>query len=140
MRAYMTTAEFQTLAGVATTADMLKRASLSVENVLTGVVYQANDQGVPADADVLLAVQWAIVYQVQSLERFDARIAAATARVNALGLGGKITSAKIGTASYTMSDPDLIWTDLDADPGNVCLRSLMTLRSAGLQTAAAAYG
>ena len=140
MRAYMTTAQYHTLTAKDTTEDMLKRASLSVEIALIGTVYLADDQGVPSDADVLLAVRWAIAYQIESLGRFDARIAAATARVNTLGLGGKVTSAKIGTASYTMADPDLIWTDLDSESGDVCLRSLMILHTAGLQVSAAAYG
>lgn len=133
MRAYMTTADYQTMTGKTVTEDMLKRASLTVDDALMGAVYAVDSQGIPTDSDVLDAVRWAIVWQVDALTRADSRESSASA------LGGKITSAKIGSASYNV-DPSPVWGDLDAVPGELCTRAALTLRTAGLGLAVKSYG
>ena len=138
MRAYMTLAEFQSLSGNSTTEDMIKRATLQVENALVGVVYAVTSQGIPSDADTLEAVRWAIIYQVQSLERFDQRVANADSRTSQFG--GVLTSAGIGSANFTITEGGAIRTDLDSEPGMLCIRSRMTLQTAGLSSSAVGYG
>lgn len=134
MRVYLTPEQFSDMTeGDTVTADRLRRASLQVEDALTGVVYMTDPSGIPSKPDTLLAVQWAIIAQAKALKLLDQHTQATA------NFGGTLKSANIGSVSYGI-EPSKLPVDVDASSGRLVYESWLYLKAAGLLPTAVAYG
>ena len=95
-RAYATEAEYITWSGDATASigqSLLVRASLVIDSVLIGTVYDTNSSSLPTNPDIIEALSDAVCAQIQWWdEQGDTTGSGATSQFQ---------GASIGSASYT---------------------------------------
>jgi hypothetical protein len=105
-------------------------ASAAVDRALHTAVYAVDTNGLPTDPAVLAAVKLATIVQVQALLAADTARAAAVANP----LGRPLSSASIGSASYSASSGSSGDATLSADAhtlppdGSLCAAALLHLQ------------
>lgn len=95
-RVYATQEQYRAWSGdeTATVSDaLLTRASMQVDLILRGAVYDVNDQSMPTNVDVIQALQDATCAQIQWWDELGDTTGA--------GAASQFQSAALGSASYT---------------------------------------
>ena len=119
-RVYATQEDYQAWSGDETaevSPMVLARASLDLDEALIGAWYSVNGEGMPVDGKIITALKEATCAQVHATRKGQA--------AGGDGIPGKVTSASIGGASYTIEagpDPDEIMDNGLSRSANSILR------------------
>lgn len=105
-RVYASETDYQAWSGESSAtvpAPTLARASLAVDKALIGAWYSTNETGMPIEAKIVAALKDATCAQIRAIRKLET--------AGGDGIPGKVTSASIGSANYTIEagpDPDEI--------------------------------